>query len=219
MKTKSKALAISLCAILLVIASVMGTMAYLTSTDEVTNTFTVGKVTITLDEAPVDGNGKVVSGDRVKKNEYKLLPGHEYDKDPTVHVAANSEACYLFVKVENGIKDIIADKTIEAQIIENDWIELVGVDNVYYMKISATSKDPVDKIVFSGFTISDDVKGQSPDYKNDEEKKADSNLYLSDYQNKKITVTAYAIQADGFDSNDNTELENATAAWIAGGWN
>lgn len=44
MKTRSKALLLTLCAVLLVAASVLGTMAYLTSTDEVTNTFTVGQV-------------------------------------------------------------------------------------------------------------------------------------------------------------------------------
>ena len=57
MKTKSKALLLTLCAVLLVAASVMGTMAYLTSTDKVENTFTVGNVTITLDEAKVNTDG------------------------------------------------------------------------------------------------------------------------------------------------------------------
>ena len=59
MKTKRKALLLSLCAVLLVVASVMGTMAYLTSTSAtVTNTFTVGNVGITLDEAPVNTTAK-----------------------------------------------------------------------------------------------------------------------------------------------------------------
>lgn len=57
MKTKSKALLLTLCAVLLVAASVMGTMAYLTSTDKVENTFTVGNVKITLDEAKVNTDG------------------------------------------------------------------------------------------------------------------------------------------------------------------
>ncbi|MBQ9988977.1 MAG: hypothetical protein IJP30_04495 [Clostridia bacterium] len=55
MKTKRKALPLAFCAVLLVAASVLGTMAYLTSTDDVRNTFAVGSITITLDEAPVDG--------------------------------------------------------------------------------------------------------------------------------------------------------------------
>ena len=64
MKTKTKALALALCAVLLVVSTVFVTMAYLTSkTDVVTNTFTVGKVTITLDEAKVDEYGNPVDED------------------------------------------------------------------------------------------------------------------------------------------------------------
>ena len=50
MKTKSKALLLTLCAVLLVTASVLGTMAYLTSQDQVVNTFTVGSVAIKLED-------------------------------------------------------------------------------------------------------------------------------------------------------------------------
>ena len=80
-KTKTKALLMSLCAVLLVAASVLGTMAYLTDSKDVKNTFTVGNVAIKLDEAKVDENGtQVVDKDgnpvaRVTENEYKLLPG------------------------------------------------------------------------------------------------------------------------------------------------
>ncbi len=61
MKKKTKALMLVLCAVLLVTASVLGTMAYLTSTDQVVNTFTVGKVAITLDEAKVNADGTPVT--------------------------------------------------------------------------------------------------------------------------------------------------------------
>ena len=91
MKKTSKALLLSLCTVLLVTASVLGTMAYLTSQDQVVNTFTVGNVAITLDETDVDVNGDKDSEDRVKANEYKLLPGHTYTKDPIVHVHADSD--------------------------------------------------------------------------------------------------------------------------------
>lgn len=66
MKTKSKALLLTLCAVLLVAASVMGTMAYLTSTDKVENTFTVGNVKITLDEAKVNTDGTPVNSCRAQ---------------------------------------------------------------------------------------------------------------------------------------------------------
>lgn len=110
MKTRSKALLLTLCAVLLVAASVLGTMAYLTSTDEVNNTFTVGKVKIELDEAKVGLDGTPVEpAARVKSNEYKLLPGHTYTKDPTVTVKEGSEKSYVRMKVTfNNAAQIIA---------------------------------------------------------------------------------------------------------------
>lgn len=104
-KTKTKALLMSLCAVLLVAASVLGTMAYLTDSKEVNNTFTVGNVSIKLDEAKVDDMGNLVKNqdgtlaDRVTQNAYKLLPGHTYVKDPTVTVLTPSVASYVRMKV------------------------------------------------------------------------------------------------------------------------
>lgn len=110
MKTKSKALLLTLCAVLLVAASVLGTMAYLTSSAEVKNTFTVGKVEIKLDEAKVTADGIPVEGAaRVTANSYKLMPGTTYTKDPTVTVKAGSEESYVRMKVTfNNAKEIIA---------------------------------------------------------------------------------------------------------------
>lgn len=119
-KTKTKALLMSLCAVLLVAASVLGTMAYLTDSKDVKNTFTVGNVTITLDEAKVDGNGNAIDkqgkrvtnladAERVPGNAYKLLPGHTYTKDPTVTVLAPSVESYVRMKVTfNNASQIIA---------------------------------------------------------------------------------------------------------------
>lgn len=100
MKTKSKALLLTLCAVLLVTASVLGTMAYLTDNKTVTNTFTVGSVAIKLDEAKANPDGSLVEGaERVKANSYKLLPGHTYNKDPMVTVLNGSEASYVKMTV------------------------------------------------------------------------------------------------------------------------
>lgn len=114
-KTKTKALLMSLCAVLLVAASVLGTMAYLTDSKDVKNTFTVGNVAIKLDEAKVDEMGNLVKNqdgtlaDRVTQNAYKLLPGHTYVKDPTVTVLAPSVASYVRMKVTfNKASQIIA---------------------------------------------------------------------------------------------------------------
>lgn len=187
MRTKTKALALALCAVLLVVTTVFVTMAYLTSTtDVVTNTFTVGKVTITLDEAKVDEYGKEVEGeDRVDANTYKLIPGHTYTKDPTVHVTEGSENCWLFVKVENGLEDIIDAETIGTQMSKNGWSLVDGETNIYAYSEIATAETR-DYKVFNNFKI----KGEAA---------------VDSYNNKNITIQAYAIQADGF--------ATAAAAW------
>ena len=106
MKTTKKALLLALCAVLLVVSTVFATMAYLTSTTEVVkNTFTVGNVKITLDEAKVNEYGVKDGDTRVTENTYKLMPGHTYTKDPTIHVDANSEDCWLFVKIVDEIAE------------------------------------------------------------------------------------------------------------------
>lgn len=185
MKSKKKVFLTVLCAAALVVASVLGTMAYLTSKDTVTNTFTVGDVNIKLDEAKVDTAGAPVSpAERVKTNSYKLIPGHTYTKDPTVHVTAGSENSWIFVKVENGLTSIIDTPTIESQITANGWVALNGVAGVYYKEYTSNA-DSVDLEVFSNFKIKDS---------------ADVNDAQADYANKTIVVTGYAIQKDGFDT-------------------
>lgn len=203
-------------ALVLVIAlSVAGTYAYLTSQDTVTNTFTVGKVAITLDEAKVNVDGQKLDKDnnvaaegdelapRVDNNSYKLMPGHEYSKDPVVHVTKDSEACYVFVKVVDEIAAIEVNDAetpnVAAQIAAKGWHALDGVDgvdNVYYKQVSAAeAKAGIDLDVFAGFAIKDDV----------------TNTALAAYDGKTIVVTAYAIQADGF----NTAKDAWTAAKFA----
>ena len=128
MKTKSKALLLTLCAVLLIAASVLGTMAYLTSSAEVKNTFTVGKVEIKLDEAKVTADGIPVEGAaRVTENSYKLMPGNTYTKDPTVTVKAGSEESYVRMKVTfNNAKEIIALCT-DPEYAD----EVTGVENAF----------------------------------------------------------------------------------------
>lgn len=191
-RTKAKALALAVCAVLLVVATVCVTMAFLTSTDSVTNTFTVGNVTITLDEADVKTDGTYESNAtvRVKANEYKLIPGHTYIKDPTVHVAQGSEDCWLFVQVENGLADAEdADQaTIAEQMAAKGWTLVTGETDVYAYSQKQSAGANVG--VFDSFTISGTAD-------------------VSAFGNATINVTAYAIQADGFDT--------AEAAWTAAG--
>ena len=230
MKTKSKALLLTLCAVLLVTASVLGTMAFLTSTASVENTFTVGSVKITLDEAKVNGEGKPINAngqvvtdlaaaERVKANSYKLMPGHTYTKDPTIHVDAASEDCFIRAKVTlTNAKEWIAIATRYADnkvenIIKgtNDdiwWVSQPAVDEtantvtytfVYKNESHTdelgkriwTSTDSKDLVLFNEIAIPGGLT-------NDE---------LAAVGSSKITVVAEAIQADGF--------ETEAAAWAA----
>ena len=215
MKTKSKALLLTLCAVLLVAASVLGTMAYLTSKDTVVNTFTVGNVKITLDEAKVDENGKALTGaaaDRVDANEYHLLPGHEYTKDPTIHVDADSEACFIRAKVtltnakewiaiaakyaggkvENIIQGTDDDIWWVSQPAVNEAANTVTYTFVYKNENHTdelgkriwTKADGTDLVLFDKIVMPDELT-------NDE---------LNGVKNTTITVVAEAIQADGFET-------------------
>lgn len=186
-----KTLTIILAFALVIAMSVAGTVAYLTSQDSVTNTFTVGKVAITLDEAKVDANGAAVTPEeRVKANSYKLIPGHAYTKDPIIHVDANSEKCWLFVKVENGISAIEdSTNTIAAQLAANGWSAVTGAADVYAYEQSVAGGTNVP--VFGSFKIAGTAD-------------------VAKYANAKVVVTAYAVQADGF--------EDAAAAWTASGF-
>lgn len=78
------------------VATVFTTLAFLTDDKSVVNSFTVGNVHIKLDEAKVDTAGVAIGTERTESgNDFHLLPGHEYTKDPTVTVLGTSEDCYV----------------------------------------------------------------------------------------------------------------------------
>lgn len=211
MKTKSKALLLTLCAVLLVAASVMGTMAYLTSTDKVENTFTVGNVKITLDEAKVNTDGTPAApAERVKANEYKLLPGHTYTKDPMVTVLNGSEASYIKMTVTfskaSALDAIFAPTGANLISIFNgyDSANWIYKDNTkdanadtrtyefwYKETVGAPTADVALDALFDSITVPGTI----------------TNEQLATIEGMTITVNAYAIQADGF--------ANADAAWAA----
>lgn len=240
MRVKSKALLLLLCAVLLIGTFGLGTMAYFTSQDKVVNTFSIGRVGITLDEALVtedgipakmivDAGGSNQNGnttekimqkttlpdaDRVQENKYKLIPGSTYTKDPTVYIDANSSECWVFVRVENGIKNIEAPavdddnstpnidesySTIITQMVGNGWSLVDGETNIYAYKEIVFGG--TNHIVFEEFKVDGDsvVDGSGTD--------SNGVYYLGNYQEAKIVVTAYAIQADGFST--------AKEAWAA----
>ena len=205
MKTARKVLIIALCAVLLVSISVMGTMAYLTSKDSVTNTFTVGKVAIKLDEAKANADGTLVQGaNRVDANSYKLLPGQTYNKDPMVTVLKDSEKSYIRMTVTvskaKELDAIFAPAGANLPSIFNGydgatWLYKGDTDNAdntrtyefwYKEAVAAPDADVALDALFDSITVPGSI----------------TNAQLATIEGMTITVNAYAIQADGFGTAD-----------------
>ena len=215
MKLK-KILTLACCAVLLVCISVGATVAYLTSQATVTNTFTVGKVQISMDEAAIkkdETTGNWVEDntkDRVVANSYNLLPGISYAKDPTVTVKANSEDCYVRALVTitkaKELDEIFADQNGAnmAEIfggLSTDWTcnsitkDTGNNTRTYEMRykevVKKSSSDQVLDDIFEKVNVPSFI----------------TNNDLAKIDGMKIEVVAHAIQADGF--------ADADAAWAA----
>lgn len=164
------------------------TFAWLTAkSDTVVNTFTYGDINITLAEST--------------GSDYKIIPGVNIAKDPKVTVKAGSEACWLFVKIEEENWPEFADGEGKVNYgIADGWTALTGVENVYYRTIDDAVTADTEFYVLKGndtypkgvITVSDtltkiDIKGLSA--------------------TPKLSITAYAIQKDG--------MTDAVAAWAA----
>lgn len=199
------------CAALLVVGSVAATFAYLTSQDTVTNTFTVGNVAITLDEAAANADGTLIEGaDRVKANSYKLLPGHTYKKDPMVTVESGSESSYIKMTVTfskaNELDAIFAPTGADLTSI------FKGYDAANWIA-KGNTKDSTANTRTYEFWYKDPVAALNGDVELDA--LFDSitlpgtitNDQLKTIEGMTITVNAYAIQADGF--------ATADSAWAA----
>ena len=176
MKTKSKALLLTLCAVLLIAASVLGTMAYLTSSAEVKNTFTIGKVEIKLDETDVTNP----TGPRVTANSYKLMPGTTYTKDPTVTVKAGSEESYVRMKVTFNNAAALMEMLPSADNLED------------YMPDEIALIKKIAPILFlTNYTVAD--AGWLPEYTmfGMEKTLADPNYFVYDAANDTVTYIFY----------------------------
>lgn len=227
---KTKVLLTLACAVLLVAASVMGTLAYLTSTtDTVKNTFTVGKVNIVLDEAKVNGSGQPINEDgnvveelagaeRVTSNEYNLLPGHKYTKDPTVTVKEASEESYVKMVVTvnkaNELDKIFADHAEDFTLQD----VIVGYDGTkWLLQGKGGEEDAEGNRTYTFYyhkTVSAVGNGQDganedvvlePLFKSIQVPGVLTNDEILTIQGMEINVKAYAIQADG--------MTDAADAW------
>lgn len=207
---RSKHLVLALCAVLLVVGAILGTVAYLQDTASIVNTFTVGNVHLKLDEAVVDEKGEPTGGRTETGNAYHLLPGETYTKDPTVTVLKGSEESYvrmmLTINCAGELDAIFAPNgAVLTEIFKGydatkwEYVDVTrGNDNTitYEFRYFETVKpqkdaDLVLDALFDTLTVPDTMTGEQ----------------LATIADLKITVEAHAIQATGF--------ANADDAWTA----
>ncbi|MBE5731926.1 MAG: hypothetical protein E7353_02720 [Clostridiales bacterium] len=157
---------------------------------------------------------------------FKLIPGAYYDKDPIIRVEDNSENAYLYVKVVNEIAPLEAgyvdetldvnenDKcpTVATQMEANGWKPLYidsndngeleaseRVANVYfYAKDTSEGDLTVANQTYTVFTKVY-ISNQITDFLAHVDTKNPGSTAVN-YKGKTIAVTAFAIQAQGFNS-------------------
>ena len=171
-----KVLVVALCAVALVVGSVAATVAYLAAkTNAVEHTFTTGNIKITL------------SGDVTAINE-TMVPGKVFTPDRRVTVEANSEKCYLFVKLNklNGFDTYLTPT------MDDGWTLVTGTTDVYYRVVDSSS-DPQEFKVLKNITAKPDCTMAQYD-----------ELHRLN-TTPTLTLTAYAIQYLG--------ISTAEAAW------
>ena len=194
-KNNSKKLTVVLLSIILVLCcTIGGTLAWLTAESEtVTNTFTVGNITIELKEHELKTDGTLDASKEVSENEnYKVVPGDTQPKDPFVRVKQGSEKCYVYVLVTNNL--VIDNKAVATCNIYNNWEAIGTKDNsTLYRSNAIVDAGTSDQLVQVFSTVSYD--GTEITETN-----------INSLKDKTIVIDAYAHQSE------NTTQDVADAA-------
>jgi len=163
--------------------AISGTLAYLTDIESRENIFTVGDVDIKLHEPKWDEK-KWGEGNRPM-----LLPGARFDKNPYIENAGNTDA-WVWMKIEMPIE--------LKNVIDFEWDTTGAWSTPMYGQIDGNAVIIVkhnDKLLApEGDELSKTVEAFTKVFVPETVKELTSDIEIA------ITVTAYAIQADTFDS-------------------
>lgn len=204
MRKSHKLTLITLLLAVIILSAAAPTLSWLSSTSApVVNTFAGGMISIQLDEALVDTDGKAVTGAgarRVTANRYKYSAGAMLDKDPTPKVLKGSEECYVFLCVENGLGEKFSMNYDTAA-----WLKIAEMEGtavyIYSQKVMAaeSENDLVLKPIFTTVTVSSDLTAED----------------IAALGEKTLTLTAYAVQTGALSSREAIDL--AVAQFLPGG--
>lgn len=181
----------TLAAALLLVIPVSSSLAWLTaSSDPVVNYFAGSTIALTLDESPVDTDGKTTEGDRVKENHYKYVAGAVLDKDPTVTILKGSEECYVYVCVDNELPAELFTLNINT----DAWEQVGASENMviyrYSSVVASSDEDTVLTPIFTTVTISEDLTAGD----------------IEELGSRTLSVTAFAIQTASLETGEADEL-------------
>jgi len=203
-----KSLALVLALVLMVGGVMGGTLAWLLDTTEaVTNTFTESDIDITLSETKPDDKTA------------KMIPGWSIEKDPKVKVEANSEDCWLFVKVTESTNPDL--DTYISYAIADGW-EIYKQENSSITKVESISE--LDEVILARKVYKDDttkefgiLKDNKVTVKDTVTKDLMNNITGNEKQKPTLSFQAYAVQlfktnSDGDKNNTNDEF-SVTEAW------
>ena len=225
----------------IVVTSVLGTLAYLTSSAAVSNVFTIGNVALTLTESKVNPDGTLYDdgATQVDTNTYHLLPGKSYIKDPVITVGAGSTPSYLFVLLRNDLEQIAwkndEHPSIAQQMASNGWAKYTKASTGWVYVYVGFNEDGTSKADAANVALTEGTQSTllaefvTPEGSNYADAEAHPGKYklfsefsimpkadVSTYGAAKVTLTAVAIQADGFD--DVKEGETVTSYALDQAW-
>jgi hypothetical protein len=125
-----------------------------------------------------------------------MVPGNKITKDPLITVKADSEDCYLFIKLD---KTANFDTFMTYELLSN-WQLLPNTENIYYQEVTKDN----DKQEFYV------IKGNEITVKEEVTKKMLNDLNQNGAENfPALTITAYAIQRDS----EIESISTAEKAW------
>lgn len=217
-KNAGKKLIVTLLSLILVIGcTVGGTLAWLTAqTGTVTNTFIVGNINIELKEHKLQADGTLnntTAGEVTSEDTYKVLPGTKQPKDPFVRVKADSEACYVFVQVQEVNNTVGTANYVDWEIADG-WTQLGTTENgttTYWREQAAlTAENAEDAILFVLKGDTDCVTGvvtyaNTLTKENIDALDTDGNDSIEDDEMPKLIFKAFAVQKEAG--------TDATTAW------
>lgn len=204
--TRSRILLTAVAALLLVVVSVAGTVAYLqANTDPIVNTFATSGISIDLKEQEYDPDTHLLVG-AMKSNftndDYRFIPNVNLPKNPKVTATADVPF-WVFVKVDlkgwdtvAALKDDNGNELIDWDLNFDGWSSFAAENaTVYYKAFGAGDEVDHDILVGNQITVGDLTKEQLETLKG---------VDIS------MTFTAYACQQDTFAANG-----DKTAAQVA----